>query len=144
MYLAYFGGADPAHSGIEATLLPCYLDWRERLTLERLQPGTYTFSATMLQCVYNPAFGPWNQQYERLFREYAMVVQDSYGKPLPFDGLRAGREREASTLAYDFERLRSARLYAALREREPDDRIGFSLLVFEVTATELENATGGW
>jgi hypothetical protein len=55
VYLSYFGSGDPESSGIAATLMPCYLDWREEIDFQLLQPGTYCISATMLQSVYGLA-----------------------------------------------------------------------------------------
>jgi hypothetical protein len=142
VYLAYFGSGDPDYSGIQATLLPCYLDWRDKINFQPLQPGTYCISATMLQSVYSPAFGPWSEPYEQLYRRYSSLVAKSYGTRVPLKSVREGRSNQQDRMIYEFEQLRFARLCAHLRRREPDDRVAYSILIFHVSADELQDALG--
>jgi hypothetical protein len=142
VYLAYFGSGDPAYSGIEATLLPGYLDWRPEIEFQELRPGTYCISATMLQSVYGLAFGPWNGEYEKLYRRYSKLVADSHGARVSLTSVQGGRCNEHERMIYEFEQLRFARLCAVLRRREPDDRVAYSILIYDVTDDELEAAIG--
>jgi hypothetical protein len=142
VYLAYFGSGDPAYSGIEATLLPGYLDRRQEIDLQPLRPGTYCISATMLQSVYSPAFGPWNAEYERLYRRYSNLIASAYGTRVPLSRIKGGRSSEQERMIYKFEQLRFARLCEHLRRREPDDRVAYSILIYEVSAEELAAAIG--
>ena len=112
VYLAYFGSGDPARSGIEATLLPCYLDWREKIDFQPLRPGTYCISATLLQSVYGLAFGSWSSEYERLYRQYAKRLLNRYGTSVSMANIREGRSSEDERMIYEFEHLRFARLCA--------------------------------
>jgi hypothetical protein len=141
-YLAYFGSGDPAYSGIQATLLPGYLDWRNEIDFQPLRPGTYCISATMLQSVYSMAFGPWNGDYEKIYRRYAKDIEKSYGTHVPLRSFLDGRSDQQGRMIYEFEQLRFARLCAHLRRREPDDRVAYSILIYDVSEGELEAAVG--
>ena len=142
VYLAYFGSGDPDNSGIQATLLPGYLDWRDKIDFQPLQPGTYCISATMLQSVYGLAYGPWSEQYEQLYRRYASLLAKSYGTRVPLKSIRQGRNDQQHRMIYEFEQLRLARLCAHLRRREPDERVACSILIYHVSDDELQDALG--
>ena len=142
VYLAYFGSGDPARCGIRATLLPGYLDWREEIDFQKLRPGTYCISATVLQSVYSMAFGPWNGEYEQLYRRRAAQIAALYGTSVPLKKIREGRSTPREQTIYEFEQLRLARLCAYLRRREPDDRVAYSILVYHVSNDELQLALG--
>jgi len=142
VYVAYFGSGDPAYSGIEAKMLPCYLDWRKEIDRQPLQPGTYVISATMLQSVYGLAFGPWNGDYERIYRRYWRRLAESGEARVALKRIREGRSSDEERMIYEFEQLRFARLCAHLRRREPDDRVAYSILVYYVSDRELQTALG--
>jgi hypothetical protein len=114
----------------------------------RLAGGTYFISATLLQPVTQPgrgAFGPWNN---RLENRYQAVRQ--FMAPLLADDV--GERRRALTQVpleqwysaiNDYEFLRFHRLAAFLRQREPDDNVGFSILVYHLSDDELARALDG-
>ena len=114
----------------------------------RLTGGTYFISATLLQPVTQPgrgAFGPWNA---RLENRYQAVRQ--FMEPLLSDNV-AERRRALSRLPLeqwysainDYEFLRFHRLAAFLRQREPDDNVGFSILVYHLSDDDLAGALDG-
>ncbi len=117
----------------------------------RLRGGTYFISATMLQPVsYGVAgplgpLGPWNRRYEAFYQDlYAQV------RPLMDDdpsvratGLRRHNPSAWPSILGCFEMLRFARLSAFLRRREPDDEVGFSILVYRLTDGDLAAALDG-
>ena len=143
VYFSYFGSGDPAHYGIDAAQLYSYQDWRRERPLHRLTGGTYCISATMLQSLYTRAPGPWSVRYEAAYQQRRREVEP-LGIP-PGAGARTS-ERESAAwrrLADDYEQLRLARLSAYLRHREPDDRIGYSILVFRLTDEEVQEALIG-
>jgi hypothetical protein len=142
VYLAYFGSGDPAYSEIHATLLPGYLDWRDEIDFQPLRPGMYCISATILQSVYSLAFGRWNSEYERLYIRYSKLLANANGTRVPLRRIRDGRSNEQERMIYEFEQLRFARLCEHLRRREPDDRVAFSILVYEISDEELAEALG--
>jgi hypothetical protein len=114
----------------------------------RLMAGTYFISATLLQPVIEPtrgAFGPWNK---RLEREYEAARQ--FVAPLFSDDPAERSEALAKLPAENWieavsshEHLRFRRLSAFLRQREPDDNVGYSILVYKVSADDLARALDG-
>jgi hypothetical protein len=114
----------------------------------RLTAGTYFISATMLQPITQPgagAFGPWNARLEKEYQDARRVVA-----PLLSDD-RPAREAALAQFApgtwFDqinsFERLRFHRLAAFLRQREPDDNVDFSILIYRVNDNDLTRALDG-
>jgi hypothetical protein len=137
VYIHYFGTAYPSHFGIHG----------KDLTREpTLTPGIYCISASNFRRVYTiPTQGRWCIGYEKAYQESlaAMRVWDSADME--------GRKRLVATKGeayWDqtltmFIHLRLSRLYASLQNREPDDQIGHSILVFRLTAQDLQKATLG-
>jgi hypothetical protein len=113
-----------------------------------LHGGTYIVSASMLQPVYFPLdgpWGPWNEKYEAAYQELSALV-----KPLmEGDGnariaaLKRHSAGEWPELLRHFEEYRFARLTAFLRERQPDDEINFSIMVYRLTDADVARALGG-
>lgn len=113
-----------------------------------LEGGTYFVSATMLTAALFGTDGPmgtWNTRFEATYQELLRTVE-----PLRSDD---SARRGAAILAYPvarwaeiFELLaeyRFARLAAFLRQREPDDEIGFSILVYRLSDAEAQRALSG-
>lgn len=125
VYLAYFGTAWPPHHGVRPDhFLPMmtYLV-RPPLTPYDLQPGLYCVSATGLSEVYQPQRGEWTAAREAEYREL-------HG--------RAGTLDAGDYARYDL--MRFSRLCKFLQRRAPDARVGYSILVFRLTAAELQEA----
>jgi len=143
VYLSYFGSGDPVHYRIDARQIYSYQDWRLERPLYALTGGIYCISATMLQNVYTRAPGPWAAAYEAAYQRRRIDIERSSfatGEEL------VPSDRETSTwrrLAGDFDQLRLARLSAYLRRREPDDQIGYSILIFRLTDREVQEALSG-
>jgi hypothetical protein len=101
-----------------------------------LRPGTYVISATLLHTLHGVAPGPWTSSYELAYRGLCpdmlrLEADAAKGRrPTPDEAARYRR----------YEGLRFARLAAYLRTREPDERVTYSTLVYEVTAAELQRA----
>lgn len=113
----------------------------------RLTGGTYFVSATMLQPVMNwqGAWGPWNARYEAAYQAVSKLVQ-----PLQSDDPKVRRAAlpqlpppQWLTVLSDFDELRFMRLTAFLRQREPDDTINYSVLVYRLTDADLDRALHG-
>ena len=166
-YFSYFGTGDPESYGIAARRLHSFFDWREPIH-ERLLPGVYLVSATMLEPVYyfsrnmHSFVGPWNKVYEREYqtrhrhaqaffaaRERARAAGDD---SLLLNWVRENRpadmaESDAASFwedllsAYDF--IRFCRLTCFLRHREPDEHINYSVYVFRLNASDLRQALEG-
>lgn len=140
VYLSYFGVARPDYYQIHAAQLPGKgISLSPRLPLP-LAPGLYCVSATMLEQVYSRPRGRWNVLYEQLYqqgREFVGALKnrgDASVESLSLD------EQKACAL---FEELRWARLCSFLRAREPDDSVGYSILLYRLTEAELTNALDG-
>lgn len=141
-YLAYFGSASPAHHGIEARRLTSYLnpDWSQ-LDLRPLDGGSYWISATQLQNLYTRAPGHWTRDYEwryQLLRGLAQAVVAAGGDETRKALARSvGGEAELERNLALYADLRFARLAAFLRQREPDQRIGYSIHEYRLSDAEV-------
>jgi len=130
LYLAYFGTALPRSYGIEATPLPVDSSTQK---LSPLEPGIYCISATTLQQVYSIQHGKWTGQYESAYR--LALARAVHHVDLP--------AKDAVINGESLQRLRFARLCAYLRQREPIANLGNSILVFQLTQRELDQALYG-
>jgi hypothetical protein len=114
----------------------------------RLVAGTYFVSATLLQPVTAPTrgvFGPWNERLERKYQSLRELVAPLLSNDPSERSAALGRlpaEYWIETINYH-EYLRFRRLAAFLRQREADDNVGYSILVYHVSADELARAVDG-
>jgi tetratricopeptide (TPR) repeat protein len=119
-------------------------------------------SATSLQAVYDEPFGRWCRKFEQTYqnaREYVLARGAEGGARSPpaptFDG-PDGLSRsdlglddiddESSVEAvavYSFNILQAGRLRAFLRHRPPNATVGGSILIFRLSAADLERALAG-
>jgi hypothetical protein len=131
VYLAYFGRSRPAAYGIQAVLLDSEQAYP-------LRGGVYCISATELQAVLRPMPGRWNVVYEQ---KYQAVRQYLAGGQLqaPIES----RDPEALALLQSYRRLQAARLLAFLRQREPDDQVAYSLLIYRLSDDDVRQALEG-
>ena len=142
VYVASSGMSDFAYEGMPAEpLAPYYYQYRPRRWNE-LKPGLYCVSATMLQDVYSPCRGPWTPAleaaYQRLLRQ--MRAEIAGGKR---DTLIAEFGNGPSKPLWDLDRLRFARLAQYLRLRRPDAMIGYSILIYRLSAEEVHATVNG-
>ena len=140
VYFAYFGYADLRRFRLDRmTRLPSFIDERGDVAPTPLHPGTYVVSATLLHTLYGAAPGPWTSSYELAYRklrpDMLLLEADAANGRLPTPD-------EAARYRW-YDGLRFARLAAYLRTREPDERVTYSTLVYEVTAAELQRAGTG-
>lgn len=133
-FLSYFGSALPEGHGVRCRALPSFFDFRDDAPPPALEPGLYAISATMLQALHLPAEiqGAWTTEREqRLRRLEAWILRTPPDDP----------DRDAALRLEA--RLRFARVLAALREREPDDDVGHSILIYDLDAAKLGAALTG-
>ena len=143
VYLSYFGTGKPEHYGIESTRLPGFYDhWRPSQPWYQMTGGIYAISATMVQSVFNMFPGPWAVPYEEAYRRGMSALRDIATDPDP-----AERARRAAAVPPDvltqLEQLRFARLMAYLRHREPDDEVGWSILIHRLSDADVRAALEG-
>ena len=146
VYLSYFGTGDPRFYGINALLLPSYLDIASPQTFP-LQGGIYCLSATMLQGVYSRFHPPWTSENETLYGQVRSQInrwnstsKDSVAREHLLQ--ENGSENWAACFKI-YGDLRLARLCAYLRHRAPDDEVGYSILVYRLSDAEVSRALGG-
>jgi hypothetical protein len=134
VYLSYFGSASPAYYGIDATLLPCSRECPADLAgvYQPLSPGVYCISASMLQLYHRPP-GPWTATLEATYRQLLRELAEKPGASPRINGPGV-----RSTLR----QLQFARLCAFLRRRKPDAMVGYSILIYRLSADDIASATG--
>ena len=124
------------------------LVWIQKPDMLRLSGGTYLVSASLLQPIQydlEGPWGPWNRRFEDLYGQLARMAA-----PLLADNPAERRAAlEAHPLAQwrevltRYETFRFARLTAWLRQRQPDDQIGHSILVYRLSDAEIAQALEG-
>ena len=130
-FVSYFGVADLAHHGIRAT---SFGPIRPELFPE-LSAGVYCISATILQTTFSPEFGKWTRGREAVYRQMCRQF-----------GSQSAAELSRKTVPEalrQYADLRFARLFAYLRQRDPDDEIGYSILIYRLTRDDLRAALEG-
>lgn len=149
VYLAYFGKGSPDYYGIAAESLSAKPGRRGTGVLpvaggngqdarsttggdtgvppvaDTLTGGVYCVSATMLQAVPIVPMGKWCRFYEQ-----------DYQRLLASDEARRG-EHDL------WLQLRFGRLAAYLRQREPDDNVGHSILIYRLSDDDVRAALSG-
>jgi hypothetical protein len=130
VFIGYFGMANPKHYHIHATELE---------SPSSLRAGTYCISATYLQQLYSEFPGSWTAAHERKYQNaYLTLQQMSEVDEATRRRMIEEMGKDAwEKLCRDFYMLRTNRLCAYLREREPDDNIGYSILIYRLTAKDM-------
>lgn len=109
--------------------------------------GVYCISASMLQSLYLYARGLWGSYYEEPYRAVlADIERFSRTNGDPEARLRLVREKGQAFWTKRFKeysQLRAARLMAYLRQREPDDQVGYSILIYRLSDQDIRNALYG-
>jgi len=147
VYLSYFGNGSPTYYGVQAERLPGYVN-RDlfkggRLHVSRVGPltaGVYCISATILQSVLLEPFGPWSRVYEETYRSL-LADMERIGTLPPDQQAAIVADPMVQDKAGLFGELQLARLCAYLRKRQPDDHIGYSILIYRLTQRQVQEAT---
>jgi 4-amino-4-deoxy-L-arabinose transferase-like glycosyltransferase len=147
VYFSWFGNGPPRYYGIDAHALPFetlgYAGYRS-IGTGSLTPGIYCISATMLQQVYFPGLRAWTPELEDEYRKM-LPEMGAFEEVPPGDtaGLReqlASRSPMFARRFARFQRLRFAKLCAWLRDRDCEDHVGYSILIYRLDAEDLEQA----
>ncbi|MDX2111476.1 MAG: phospholipid carrier-dependent glycosyltransferase [Verrucomicrobiota bacterium] len=103
----------------------------------QLQPGTYIISATMLSCVYMDGFpGKWAGENATRFAKLKKTLEEY----IKVNQLKPNTYRIEQDIIEHYKRGRFAKLCDYLRRRGPDSQITPALLVFNLSASELNEA----
>ncbi|MCK5844006.1 MAG: hypothetical protein KAG97_04805, partial [Victivallales bacterium] len=138
-YTAYFGSVNLTAYRLPGKRLLCAFE-QFSYDIFPLKPGTYCVSATMLQMDYYPDMAVWNDELEKLHREYRGKFRELRSELRK--GKRQRSTKKMNELFRDYkihEKLRFAKLAAMLRAKKPDDDIGHSILIYKLTAKDLRN-----
>ncbi len=111
----------------------------------RIDPGTYIISATLMQPVRVRVFGHWTKEHEASYQRLSRIFEPLGSDDIPTRAKALGEivvtEWRESYMYY--RALRFERLAAFLRRREPDRQLNHSLMVYRLTAADLETALHG-
>jgi hypothetical protein len=136
--VAYFGTGRPEYYGIRASYFAipyeaCQVDGGPPGRLADFGPGTYAISATALQGWAVPYdFFVWTDELTEAQTQLGDYLRTIAAAK---DGASGP---QVSRLIAEWRLLRYARLLDALRKRGPDHQIGHSILIFKLTAAEIE------
>jgi hypothetical protein len=155
-------GDSPGDGG-NVIQLPSFYDQRPVQPYD-LVPGTYLISVTMQKSLYGMmTLGPWRPTCEQAYQSTSKdmlrlmaamtsrTALDAFfekegGAAAPTDTPAQARELGAQIWTRTIrlhDELRFSRLCAYLRLREPEERIGYGIMVYELSATELDKALKG-
>ena len=146
VYLSYFGTGNPRYYGITARLLPSFIAHEQR-SFPPLAGGIYCISATMLQGVYLEIKRGWSPLHEKIYREVRGDIER-------YERTRGDAESRRRLVqergpAFWFQRyevheqLQFARLTRYLLQREPDDQVGYSILIYRLSDAQVRDALDG-
>ena len=132
VFLAYSGMGSPKFYEIPATVLLSLIEGSSEVGDRPpvLTGGVYCISSYILQSVPLPAIGRWSIPYEI---EYQSSLRE-------LERLKQASEEPPQQLVLLFRRLRLARLCAYLRQREPDDQVGHTILIYRLSDEDVRQA----
>ncbi|TWT41202.1 hypothetical protein RAS1_38960 [Phycisphaerae bacterium RAS1] len=134
--LAYFGSADPARYGFDVKSLVSYFPFEPRAPLTA---GTYVVSLTQLVGVYDPEIRESFWRDPKMQELYRRLAEIAAAGPPPGESQEAAQRRERAMR--DFAELRYRLLIARLRQRHPDERVGWSLWVYRLREEDVDQLT---
>ncbi len=125
-YLGYFGNAWPPHYGVRPNQFLPAVNYivRPPHTPYEFSPGLYCVSATLLAEVYSIYRGQWTPAMEAHWQRFRAVPPSAE----KFE---------------EYDLLRFARLCKFLQRREPEATAGYSILIYRLTAADLQAALEG-
>jgi len=100
----------------------------------------------MLQALYLRPMGPWTGRYELGYRQldvFRRNLLNRFPGEQALDRLSEPQRQEALQALSLFDEFRLARLCAYLRQRRPDDQVGYSILIYRLTDPDVEDALKG-
>jgi len=138
VYLNYFGKGSPSYYGVRAIELPPKFD---DLVPFRWEAGLYCVSATALQ-LGDEQSQRWTRAEEARYQELRRTYRGPCAMSTP--------TRDDDNIKPDLRKLRSQlefgeflRMMSYLRHREPDELVGYSILIFRLTEDEVALALRG-
>jgi hypothetical protein len=144
VYLSYFGTARPDYYGITAIPLAGFIDRRPPQPPDPLGGGVYCVSATILD-VIGPSFYKAEDEsnYQAALEDLIAFARASENEQAWSALLRQTGEQYWHDLFRQFDQLRTGRLMAFLRTRQPDALVGYSILIYRLTDADVARAVNG-
>ena len=144
VYLSYFGTGSPTYYGVRAQRLPGYADadlGRSPPVPIALKGGYYCISASMLPMVVVEPSRRWSEHWEQEYQRMCDWYEAFMAQPVAarLEEVRADG-REFGLRMKNFALLRLGRLMALLRQREPVDEVGHSILIYHLSDEEAARA----
>jgi hypothetical protein len=144
VYLSYFGTARPEYYGIRATPLAGFIDRRPPQPPVPLGGGVYCVSATVLDVISRMFYKPeYETDYQAAVKNLAIFARASEDEHAWSALMRQTGEQYWRDLFAQFDQLRTGRLVAFLRRRQPDATIGYSILIYRVSDGDVSSALNG-
>ena len=144
VYLSYFGNGSAAYYRVQARRLFGFPNRERTHVLAPMRGGVYCVSATMVQTVLTRAGGPWTKwheaNYQNLRSRFQQLLALSEASP-DWPGVPAGEDLDEDVELLDA--LQVGRLCSHLRLREPDDHVGYSILIYRLTDEDIRRALLG-
>ena len=143
-YLSYFGTARPEYYGITAIPLAGFIDRRPAQPPDPLAAGVYCISATVLDVVGPSFYKPEDESnYQAALKNLIAFARASENEAAWSALLRQTGEQYWHDLFKQFDQLRTGRLVAFLRSREPDAMVGYSILIYRLSDRDVALAVNG-
>lgn len=147
IYLSYFGTANIDYYGLKIKKLPSIIQQEKNEEVFELKEGIYCISATMFQSCYFPEYcfieteSGVRSLNGKLFMDLKSEVESYIGKGnVDLMGKKIVRENGFYRLYKSYEYLRLAKLCQYLHSREPDDNVGYSILIYYLTEKDIKQA----
>jgi hypothetical protein len=144
VYLSYFGTARPDYYGIKAVPLAGFIDRRPPQPPDPLGGGVYCISATVLDVIGPSFYKPADEtNYQAALQNLIAFARASENEATWAALLRQTGEQYWHDLFREFDQLRTGRLVAFLRNRQPDAMVGYSILIYRLTDRDVALAVNG-
>jgi hypothetical protein len=144
VYLSYFGTARPEYYGIKAIPLAGFIDRRPPQPPDPLGGGVYCISATVLDVIGPSFYKPVDEtNYQAALQNLLAFARASENEQTWSALLRQTGEQYWHDLFRQFDQLRTGRLVAFLRNRQPDAMVGYSILIYRLSDREVAAAVNG-
>ncbi|HUN81729.1 MAG TPA: glycosyltransferase family 39 protein [Phycisphaerae bacterium] len=130
--VSYFGTADPSCYGFACEPLASFVQWG---TPVDCHPGTIVVSLNELVGLTDPTMRPefWNEDRRQGYRRMQMYLDQTI--PLNLSQPDRARYEEVKSQVAG---LRQSRLISRLKDRKPDDRVGYSMFVYRISPAEFD------
>jgi len=140
VYFSFFGNTDVEYYGLKTKMLPSYRSQKSDEVFE-LGEGTYCISATMFQFLYlsESCYGETGFDVADADDNYFKALSEDM-KSFPNTGKRADLTIEQKRKFRIYEYLRFIKLFLFLHNREPDEIIGNSILLFKVSDEDVKKS----